>query len=97
MTITLPDDVRAQAERQAAAAGFASVGEYLAALVREDAADLQYLDVPATGRSSFRTREELEALLNETLGSETKVIDAAFWDRLDERIRTRAAERGKTA
>ncbi len=94
MTITLADDVRAQAERQATAAGFASVAEYLADLVREDGEE--FPETPP-GRGSFRTREELEALLNETIGSECKTMDEAFWERVDERIRTRAAERGKTA
>ncbi len=40
MTITLPDDVRERAERQATAAGYASVGDYLADLVREEGDEL---------------------------------------------------------
>ena len=54
MTITLPDDVREQAERQAKAAGFASVEEYVADLVREDELEDQ---TPPTG--DIRTVEQL--------------------------------------
>ena len=56
MTITLPDDVRAQAERQAKAAGFATVGEYLADLVREDV-EGDELCQPAGG--AVRTADQL--------------------------------------
>jgi Arc/MetJ-type ribon-helix-helix transcriptional regulator len=55
MTITLPDDVREQAERQAKAAGFASVSDYLADLVRED--DEQ--DEPNEPAGGIRTAEQL--------------------------------------
>lgn len=59
MTITLPDDVRAQAERQATAAGFASVAEYLADLVREDSEDADWPPSPAV----ISTAEELRAAI----------------------------------
>jgi hypothetical protein len=91
MTITLPDDVLQKAELQAKAGGFASVGEYLADLVREDE---NYPDVPPSSRT-VRTREELEALLNETLGKPVLRMDETFWQQIDDRIA--AAERGKTA
>jgi hypothetical protein len=55
MTIQLPDDVRAQAERQAKAAGFASVGEYLAELVREDS---EGDDLPESA-GGIRTADQL--------------------------------------
>lgn len=89
MTITLLDDVRAQAERQAKAAGFATVDEYVADLVREDAEEHLLVD-----QYAGRTHEEFEALINETVGCEWKVMDEAFWKRLDERIEAKAAERG---
>lgn len=92
MTITLPADVQQQAERQAQAAGFASVEEYLADLVREDACE----DAPCD-QYAGRTREELERLLDETIGQPVLRMDEAFWQRLDERIAAKAAERGKTA
>jgi hypothetical protein len=92
MTITLPDDVRAEAERKAKAAGFADVAEYLADLVREDEEA-----GPPPDQYAGRTREEFEALINETVGCEWKTMDEAFWKRLDDRIRARAAELGKTA
>jgi hypothetical protein len=54
MAITLPDDVMQQAERQAKAAGFATVDEYLADLVREDEEPDWPLPSPA-----IRTAEQL--------------------------------------
>lgn len=95
MTITLPDDMREQAERQARAAGFATVEEYMADLVREDGE--QYPDTGPTPGRSFSTREELERLLDETIGQPVRTMDEAFWKRLDERIAAKATERGKTA
>jgi Arc/MetJ-type ribon-helix-helix transcriptional regulator len=92
MTITLPDDVRAQAERQAAAAGFASVADYLADLVREDGETEQPVD-----QYAGRTREQLEALLNETLGCEWKVMDEAFWQERRRKMLEYAAKRGVTS
>lgn len=91
MAITLPDDVMQQAERQARAAGFATVGEYLADLVREDAGE----DAPCD-QYAGRTREELERLLDEAKDGPWLPLDEAFWERLDERIRARAAELGIT-
>jgi len=95
MTITLPDDVRTQAERQAKAAGFATVAEYLADLVREDGQE--YPDTTRVGLSTFRTREELEALLNETLGCEWKTMDEAFWEERRRKMLEHAAKRGVTS
>jgi Arc/MetJ-type ribon-helix-helix transcriptional regulator len=92
MTITLPDDVRAQAEERAKAGGFASVDEYVADLVREDVTE--YPDEPSPGRG-FDTREELGRLLDETLGSPVLRMDEQFWQELDEQIA--AAERGKAS
>ncbi len=94
MTITLPADVGERAERQAKAAGFASVEEYLADLVRED--DAEYPDVPPSSGPTFSTREELEKLLDETRGQPVLRMDESFWQRLDERIQAKAAELGIT-
>lgn len=65
MTITLPDDVRAQAERQAKEAGFATVADYLADLVREDSRDADR-PPPTAGIS---TAEELRAAITVGLTS----------------------------
>jgi hypothetical protein len=65
MTITLPDDVRAQAERQATAAGFATVADYLADLVREDAEDADWSPPP----TCISTAEELRAAVAVGLAS----------------------------
>jgi len=65
MSITLPDDVMQLAERQAKAAGFASVDEYVADLVREDEG-VEDLSPPAGG---IRTAEELRAAVAVGLAS----------------------------
>jgi Arc/MetJ-type ribon-helix-helix transcriptional regulator len=91
MTITLPDEVRAQAERQAKAGGFASVADYLADLVREDG-DVVERDGPNTAH----TREDVERLLNEALGDKVLVADEAFWERHRQRLLAKAGERGQT-
>lgn len=54
-TITRPADVRVLAERQAKAAGFASVDEYVADLVREDVEGV-HLPEPVGG---IRTPDQL--------------------------------------
>lgn len=60
MTITLPADVREQAERQAKAAGFASVDEHVADLVREDGGE--EIDWPPSP-TAIRTAKELRAAI----------------------------------
>lgn len=66
MTITLPDDVMQQAERQAKAAGFATVGEYLADLVREDIGDD---DPPQPIPGAITTAEQLREAIGVGLAS----------------------------
>ena len=86
MTVTLPDEMRAALERKAAA-GFASVDEYVADVLADDH------DFPDPGAPHFRTRAELEKLLDEGMASGPPVpADDAFWARLDTRIRERAAK-----
>lgn len=65
MSITLPDEVQAQAERQAKAAGFVSVSDYLADLVREDAEDADWPSPPA----SVSTADELRVAVAVGLAS----------------------------
>jgi uncharacterized protein (DUF2384 family) len=57
--------VRAQAERQAQAAGFASVSDYLADLVREDGEADDWLSPPA----AISTADELRAAVAVGLAS----------------------------
>lgn len=64
-TITLPDDVRARVERQAKAAGFASVGEYLADVVREEAGG----DIVPESERGIRTADQLRDALAVGLAS----------------------------
>lgn len=84
MTITLPDEMRATLELKAAAAGFASVDEYVADVLADGP------DIIETGPPHFRTREEFDKLIEEGLASGVSgVMDDAFWD---ERRRVLAAK-----
>ncbi len=74
MTITLPDDMRAALERKAAAAGFASVDEFVVDSLTDD------YEAGSTRPPHFRTREELHKLLDEGMASGPPVPgDDAFW------------------
>ncbi len=88
MTITLPDELRETLERDAAAGGFGSVNEYVISLVTES------LEPIPAGEPHFRTREELEKLLDAGMASGPPIPgDAAFWAKLEARIHERAARR----
>ncbi|QEL13234.1 ribbon-helix-helix domain-containing protein [Limnoglobus roseus] len=78
MTITLPDDVRIEAEAKARELGFATVEEYVIDLVRSDEPGL---DVPPSGGYQPKNRAALERLLDEGMASgEPIVVDEAFWE-----------------
>ncbi len=88
MTIRLPDELRETLERDAAAGGFGSVDEYVASLVTES------LEPIPAGEPAFRTREDLEKLLDAGMASGVAgTMDAAFWAKLKARIQARAALR----
>ena len=74
MTITLPDEMRAMLELKATTAGFGSVDEFVIDALTDD-----YEPHP-TRPPDFRTRAELEKLLDEGMASGPPVPgDAAFW------------------
>jgi Arc/MetJ-type ribon-helix-helix transcriptional regulator len=82
--VNLPDDLKAQAERRAAEAGFPSVSDYVEALIRADAD----ADAPSTPDAAVRAvlRERLSA------GPATPMTSADFAHiraRLDEQIAKR--------
>lgn len=92
MTITLPDELRETLERDAAAGGFGSVNEYVASLVTES------LEPIPAGQPAFRTREELEKLLDAGMASGVAgTMDAAFWAKLEARIHERAVRRASAS
>ena len=90
MAITLPADVQERAERRAKEAGFASVDEYVAELVREDTAGWH------AGDPLPFDRERVERLLDETLGDERVLADDAFWAEEDRKLTEYAAQRERT-
>lgn len=74
MTITLPDELRETLERDAAAGGFGSVDEYVASLVTDS------LEPIPAGEPAFRTRDELQKLLDAGMASGVAgTMDADFW------------------
>lgn len=90
LSIQLPDDVLALARTRAAEVGYASVEDYIGALIRADAdnvADNDYDDLGGPPHLSFRSDEELEALLNSRLDDERPSIEATpeFWRDLKRR------------
>ena len=90
MTITLPDEMRGELERKAKAAGFASVVEYLAWLVKTDDTGDDNLSPEDLG---FANQTELETKLLASLASGPPVLATPeFW----EERRRRAAERAAT-
>ena len=92
MTITLPDEMRAMLELNATAAGFGSVDEYVIDALTDD-----YEPHP-TRPPDFRTRAELEKLLDEGMASGPPVpCDAAFWARLEAVVRNAEAKQRRAS
>lgn len=78
MIVTLPDDIQDAATRRARDSGFATVGEYVADLIRRDQADEDAARDQLTP-TTFQTREELERLLDAATGDGWRTADDAFW------------------
>jgi antitoxin ParD1/3/4 len=79
MNISLPDSMKTFIDEQVAEKGYGTSSEYVRDLIRRE-----------------QDREKLRALLIEGLESGPgRVVDAAYFDGLSERIRQRAAGRAK--
>ncbi|VTU02301.1 addiction module antidote cc2985 family : Putative addiction module antidote protein, CC2985 family OS=Cylindrospermum stagnale PCC 7417 GN=Cylst_3464 PE=4 SV=1 [Gemmataceae bacterium] len=90
MTITLPDEMREQLERDAKAGGFASVDEYVAGVLRadgfEDDSDANGAPIPHELRVT--SRADLEAKIFEGLNSGPPVeATPELWESLRQRAR----------
>jgi hypothetical protein len=82
MTITLPSEIRAEAEAKAKAAGFSSVEAYIAALIAEDMPEEDLLppDYTPPPELTPRSREELERMLDEGIASGNPIrVTPEFW------------------
>ena len=74
MTITLPDEMRTMLELKTTAAGFGSVDEFVIDALTDD-----YEPHP-TRPPDFRTRAELEKLIDEGMASGIEgEMDDAYW------------------
>ena len=88
MTITLPDEMRAELERQAKAAGFATAEEYAVQILRAvalaDAEDTD--DMPVPDELQIKSRADLEAKLLAGLNSGQPIrVTPEFWANLRRR------------
>lgn len=82
LKVTLPDDVKALAEARAAEAGCADVGEYVARLIRGEAAG-------APLGLTVDSDEELQDLLLARVDGPFVETDAADFQRMRERLKAR--------
>jgi hypothetical protein len=78
-TITIPDDLKAEAELRAAEGGYASVDEYVAALLRAEAEKGSAPGAPE--HLNVRSHEQLVSLVREGLASPAEVMSPADFDR----------------
>lgn len=92
MTITLPDEMRADLELAAKAAGFASVDEYVADVLRLEGEAIEVPPPHAGRRYAVNSRAELEAKLLEGMDTAGDVVAGPdFWERRREAAERRAA------
>ena len=76
MNISLPEELKAFVDQQVAGRGYTSSSEYVRELIRKE-----------------QDREKLRGLLLEGLNSGPgRVVDAAYFDELRQRVRERAAK-----
>ena len=82
MTIRLPDDLKAELERKAHTAGFATVAEYLLSLVpEEDEGADEVVGAAGPPGLSPKTRAELEAMLDAGMASGPPIrMTPEFWE-----------------
>jgi hypothetical protein len=81
ISIELPEDLKAKVEVRAAESGHQDVGAYIEHLIRADADDSE--DPGAPAHLTFRSREELEAIIAERLeGGPSIEVTPQFWKSL---------------
>jgi hypothetical protein len=86
VSIEIPEDLKALAQRRADEAGHANLEQYIEALIRADAADTADLGGPA--HLTFESDGELEALLTRRDNDEPSIeATPEFWEQLRRRAR----------
>jgi hypothetical protein len=110
MTITLPDEMRAELEQEAKAAGFATVDEYVLVMYLRakhiyGARGEEFMgdfdlglaeDTDSPERVAAR-RERLDQLIQEGLDSGPAIpVTPEFWDDMRRRLEERLAAKGTT-
>lgn len=85
LNLNISDDLKLLAQARAEEEGCASLEDYVADLIRADAGEEDY---GAPEHLTFRSEEELEAMLLERLEDDSPGIEATpeFWQSLKDRI-----------
>jgi plasmid stability protein len=98
ITLELPDDIRARLEARAAEAGFKSVEEHVAALIRADldADTREDQDYGAPEDLKIRSAEDLDAKLIQGMNSPAREMTEADWDEMERRLIERHSGGGQS-
>lgn len=96
MTITLPDELKDGLERNAHAAGFATILEYLTSLATDAESDAE-TDLGGPPELTPKNRAELEAMLEAGMNSGPPIrMTPGFWEErrrvLEERMKKRQGQ-----
>jgi hypothetical protein len=90
INLNLPDDLKAQVERRATEAGYASIGAYIEDLLRADSHDIDYGAPP---HLTVTSSADLESKLLEGLNSPTREMTDADWEEKRRRLIERHSRR----
>ncbi len=87
LTISLPEDLRAWVENAAQESGYASAGDYVRELVRENRANVE-------DPERERKKAELIKLLDEGLASKPIVVTPQWWAQFRQELEQDLKDRG---
>lgn len=96
LSIDLPEDVKARLEARAARSGHANVEEFVQALLRAEATAPDSEDETGPAHLSYRSAEELEALLLQRIEDPRAGIEVTpeFWVEFQRRVEARRQRKG---
>jgi antitoxin ParD1/3/4 len=95
LTLDLSDDLQSKLKVRAADGGYATVEQYVQALLRSDAetSDLPDEDYGAPPELTVTSPEDLEAKILEGLSSPAREMTATDWDEMRQEVAQRLAAR----